>query len=654
MKQDANMRQGFDASAIDKNVDPCTDFYQYACGNWLASNPIPPDQSSWGRFSVLAERNRSILKDILETSAAKTNRAPFEQKIGDYYTACMDEKGIEAKGITPLQPELKRIAALSSKADITAELIRLHLIGASAMFHFSSGEDFKDSTMTIAEADQGGLSLPERDYYFRDDPKSVDIRNKFVAHVEKMFMLRGDSQTDAAAKAKAVMAIETSLAKGALDRVARRDPANNYHKLPLADLKALAPSINWDSYLTGLGISNLKTLNIVVPGFFKQLEATIQATSLEDWKTYLDWHYFSVSVSMLPSAFVNENFNFFGKTLSGQQELRARWKRCVAAADSDLPEALGRKYVELTFGAEGKQRTLELVHNLTKAMAQDIRALDWMTPETKKKAEEKLQAISNKIGYPEKWKDYATLKIDKNDALGNSLRSNEYQLRERIEKIGKPVDTKEWFMSPPTVNAYYNPLQNNINFPAGILQPPFFETKMDDAVNYGAIGAVIGHEMTHGFDDQGRQFDAKGNLADWWTEQDAKEFKKRADCIEKEYSSFIAVDDLHVNGKLTLGENVADNGGLRIAYMALMNDIGKRTLPKIDGYTPEQRFFLGFGQIWCQRITDASTRLRTQTDPHSPAKYRVNGTVSNMPEFQKAFSCKAGQPMVRADACHVW
>ena len=506
----------------------------------------------------------------------------------------------------------------------------------------------------IAYVDQGGIGLPERDYYFKDDPKSVELRKQYVAHVQKMFELTGDKPDVAAAKAKTVMTIETALAKGSLDVTSRRDPEKIYHRMPVKQLVDMNPSVSWDQYLKAIG-APVQTLNVAVPEFFKQLESELKQVSLDDWKTYLSWHVIHSAAPILPSAFVNENFEFYGKALTGAKELRPRWKRCVQYTDSDLGEALGQKYVELTFGEEGKDRTLKMVRALEKALERDIQQLDWMTPATKKRALEKLHAITNKIGYPEKWRDYSNLEIKKGDAIGNSFRSNIFEFKRQIAKIGKPVDKKEWFMTPPTVNAYYDPQNNNINFPAGILQPPFYDNKMDEPVNYGAIGAVIGHELTHGFDDEGGRFDAKGNLDNWWTEADAKAFEERTNCIQKQYSEYNATPDLKLNGKLTLGENVADNGGLRIAYMALMDTLAGKKPEKIDGFTAEQRLFLGWGQIWCQNQTEQIRRMYAQTDPHSPGQWRVNGAVSNMPEFQQAFGCKVGVPMVRGEnACRVW
>ena len=648
------MKPGFAVNGIDQKTDPCVNFYQYACGNWLSNNPIPPDQSTWGRFSELHERNERILKDILETSAAKTTRSAQEVKLGDYYGACMDERGINAKGTAPLKPELDRINRLTEKSGLPAEVARLHRLGVNALFHTESAQDLRNASEVIAEIDQGGLGLPDRDYYVKADAKSVETRKEYVEHVRRVFELLGDSVDVAAKKSAAVMKIETALAKGSMDLVTRRDPEKLYHRMSTNKAAALAPSFEFTKYLVDAGLPGVRDLNVAVPEFFKALEAQIQNVSLDDWKAYLIWHYIHASSTFLPDAFVNENFAFYGKHLTGAKELRARWKRCVAATDGDLGDALGQKYVDVTFGKEGKERTLKMVHAIEKAMEKDITEVTWMTPATKKKAFEKLHAVADKIGYPDQWRDYSKLTIQAGDALGNSTRANVFEFERQLAKIGKPVDKKEWQMTPPTVNAYYDPQMNNINFPAGILQPPFYDKKLDDAMNYGGIGAVIGHELTHGFDDQGRQFDAKGDLVDWWTAADAKEFDKRAGCIEKEYGEFVVTGDLKLNGKLTEGENVADNGGLRLAHMALMDILGGKQPSKIDGLTADQRFFLGFAQVWCTNMRDEAMRLRAQTDPHSLPQYRVNGTVSNMPEFQNAFSCKIGQPMVRENACRVW
>jgi len=620
----------------------------------MAKNPIPADQVAWGRFNELFERNRAVLRDVLEKAAVdRPGRTPVEQKIGDHYASCMDEKAIEAKGIAPLKPEMDRISRITSKKQLAAVLAHLHTINANPFFSVYSEQDFKDATQYIAFVDQGGMGLPERDYYFKTDEKSVELRNKYVEHVQKMLELLGTPAAKAATDAKAIMDIETALAKNALDVVARRTPANIYHKMSRAELQKLAPQFDWDTYFATLGFAQVANLNAAEPEFIKGVQTVINSTSLNTLKTYMNWHLLRAIAPLLPEKFVQERFNFYGKTLQGQQELQARWKRCVVYADGDLGEALGQSYVERTFGAEGKERTLKMVHNIEKAMAQDIDQIDWMSPDTKKQAHKKLSTLANKIGYPEKWRDYSTLNVVRGDAMGNSLRAARFEFARTMNKIGKPLDRKEWGMTPPTVNAYYNPLMNDINFPAGILQPPFFSKSRDEAYNYGGIGAVIGHELTHGFDDEGRQFGADGNLKDWWTEEDNKKFAERANCMVEQYGNYSVLQDVKLNGKLTLGENVADNGGLRLAYMAAMaSPEVKKT--EVDGFTPDQRFFLGFGQIWCNQYTPELARMRALTDPHSHPKYRVNGTASNMPEFQKAFGCKAGAPMVRQNACRVW
>ena len=654
-KEAPNAAPRFDINAIDRSVSPCVNFYQYACGTWLAKNPVPPDQSRWGRFNELQERNRAILHQILEENAPDSpKRTPVEQKIGDYYAACMDVAAIDRKGTAPLQNELARISQLPDKQALAAEIANLHSVGANVLFSFGAGPDDKNSTENIAQADQGGLGLPDRDYYLKQDPKSVELRRKYVAHVEKMLGLLGESEQQAQADAQAVMSIETELAKASLDRVARRDPARTYHKMDKHQWFALAPAFSWQRYLEGIHAPPFEAVDVAVPDFFKGINAALQQVSLADWKTYLKWHLLHTAAPILPAPFEEESFDFYERTLTGTKEMRPRWKRCVDYSDNQLGEALGQIYVDRTFGTEGKHRTLQMVQELEKSLGEDIQKVTWMTPETKKQAIIKLHAITNKIGYPDKWRDYSSLNIVRGDALGNVMRADEFEFRRQVSKIGKPVDRKEWFMSPPTVDAYYNPQMNNINFPAGILQPPFYDNDLDAAVNFGGIGAVIGHELTHGFDDEGRHFDAQGNLRDWWTPADAKAFEQRAQCFVDEYSKFTVDGGVHLNGKLTLGENTADNGGLRIALMALMDYLGGKSAPPIDGFTPEQRFFLGWGQIWCQNVTDERARMAATVDPHSPGKYRVNGVVQNMPEFQKAFGCTEGQPMVSPQACRVW
>ena len=646
---------GFSIANMDKSANPCVDFYQYACGLWMANNPIPPDQSRWDRGSELAERNRAILRNILEKAAVNDpKRSAVDQKIGDFYGSCMDEQTIEKLGTQPLKPDLDRINAIASKPAILNALVRLHLLGVDAMFRFTSSPDLKDSTHVIGDLDQGGLGLPDRDYYLKDDPKSVELRKQYVAHVQKMLEFSGESAAKAASDAQAVMRFETDLAKGSLDRVSRRDPDQIYHKLTVHQLYSLDPAIDWPKYFEGMGAPPLTELNVSVPNFFRALESTIVQTNLDDIKTYLRWHLLHAETALLPKAFGDEDFHFYREILTGAKEIQPRWKRCVAATDGDLGFALGQIYVEQMFPPDAKARTLHMVQVIEQALGQDIQTLSWMTPATKKEALVKLRAVANKIGYPDKWRDYSSVKIVRGDAVGNDERATEFEVHRQLNKIDKPVDRTEWFMSPPTVNAYYYPPENNINFPAGILQPPFFDNKMDAAVNHGGMGSVVGHELTHGFDDQGRKFDPQGNLKDWWTPEDAKEFEKRAQCFIDEYSSFTPIDGVHLNGKLTLGENTADNGGVRLSFMALMETLKDKPQPKIDGYTPEQRFFLNWGQIWCQNVRPEMSRMLVQVDPHSPGRERVNGVVQNMPEFRNAFACRVGQPMVREPACRVW
>jgi putative endopeptidase len=648
----------FDVNAIDKTVDPCVDFYQYACGTWRKNNPVPPDKARWGRFDELFERNLYILRDILTEAEAPGKHSDIETKVGNFYGSCMDESAIEAKGTAPLRPELERISGIKSNTELIAQVAYMHRSGIPALFAFYSQADMHDSTQTIAALDQGGITMPDRDYYIKDDPKSVETRQKYVEHVQKMFELAGDKPGVAEAEAKTVLAVETGLAQASMDRTARRDPKNRDHKMTVGDIAAAAPNFDLTRYFADNGSPKFASLNVGNPEFFKQVNAQLDKVPLPDWKVYLRWKTINNYAPALTKAFVDEDFQFNGKFMSGQQEIEPRWKRCVKSTDEHLGMALGKLYVDRTFGAEGKERTLKMVQAIESAMREDIGDLAWMSDATKKKAYEKLDSIVNNIGYPDKWRDYSTVVVKRDDYAGNVQRASAFEVHRVYAKIDKPTDRKDWGMTPPTVNAYYRSSMNDINFPAGILQPPFYGKNMDDAVNYGGIGVVIGHELTHGFDDQGRKFDAAGNFKDWWTPEDGQEFEKRATCTADEYSNFVSVKDdkgeVKLNGRLTLGENTADNGGLKLAYMALMHVIGNTPVKPIDGYTPQQRFFLSFAQIWCQNVTDQEARKRALTDPHSPGRFRVNGSVQNSAAFEKAFGCKAGQPMVSEKACRVW
>ena len=653
--QAAKAALGFSVDNIDKTMNPCVDFYQYACGNWLKNTEIPADQPEWVSFIELYERNLVTEREILEKASVNNpGRSAVEQKIGDYYSSCMDEKAVDAKGLDALKSELDRISAVKDKTGLIDAIAHVHLIGPNPLFRFYSSPDLHNADMVIAYVDQGGLTLPDRDYYIKDDAKMAEMRKHLTEYATQMFTLAGRSHQQAADSAQTILRIETALAKASMDRTLRRDPKNRDHKMSRDQAATLASNFYLNRYFTAVG-APFSDLNVSNPDFFKQVNAVVESEPLDAWKIYVSWHLLDSAAPWLSKPFVDTNFKM-QQYLTGQEKIQDRWKRCVDSTDQALGEALGQKYVELTFGPESKQRMLKMVDALEKALDQDIHGLPWMSEDTKKQAKIKLQAIRNKIGYPDVWRDYSSLNIERGDLLGNFLRANAFESKRQIVKIGKPLDRKEWGMTPPTVNAYYGGSHNEIVFPAGILQPPFFDQKMDDAINFGGIGAVIGHELTHGFDDQGRKFDPQGNLRDWWTEQDGKEFEKRAGCIADEYGSFVAVDDLKLNGKLTLGENTADNGGARIALMALREMLAQdgKSGEKSDGYMPEQRFFLGYGRVWCEKRRPEFSRMLVSVDPHSPGRYRVNGVMQNMPEFQQAWGCKAGQPMVRQNACRVW
>jgi len=651
---------GLDKRFLDTSADPCVNFAKYACGNFPKLYPIPADRSAFGTGALVFEHTETALHALLENvEADRPARTPNERLIGDYYATCMDKDAIQAAGLKPLQGEFDRIAAIKSKSDLTGLLAHDQLINVNAFFSYGEQQDFKDARKQIAVVDQGGLGLPERDYYLRSGEAAEKTRQEYVQHITNMLKLLGEADTAAASDAKKIMELETALANVSMDITSQRDPKNVYHPMTVAELAGLTPGIGWTKFFEDTGAPAVSELNVANPDFFKGLNALIESTDLETIKTYLRWQLIhSTPGEVLPTDLDKEQFNFFGHTLRGQPQQRDRWKRCVAATDGAVGEALGEVYVKSYFSAESKQRTVQMVHDIEDAMDKEIGTLTWMSPATKVKAREKLHMVADKIGYPDHWRDYSSLKIVRGDALGNVVRAAEFENHRQLTKIGKPVDRGEWGMTPPTVDAYYNPSMNDINFPAGILQSPFFDPGATDAENYGHVGGVVGHELTHGFDDEGRKFDGSGNLSDWWTAEDAKKFDTMTDCEVKEYGGFTAVADVKINGKLTLGENTADNGGLRLAFLALLADAKRKGIDMNakdeSGFTPAQQFFLAHGQNWCGSTRPEQLRLQVQTDPHSPREFRINGVVQNMPEFGQAFGCKAGQPMMPANACHVW
>lgn len=649
---------GFDKNVMNTAADPCTDFYQFACGNFAKLHPIPNDMPAFNQFQNLHAVNQQNIHEILEQAAkAGSSRGAIEQKIGDYYQSCVDTAAIEKAGIQPLQPELDRIAAIKSVSDLTPELAHLKKIQVNAFFDFGEQQDFKDASQQIAYFDQGGLGLPEKDYYFRTDARSQEIRKQYVQHITKVLELLGQPAEQAQKSADAVMQMETEMAKVSMGVVDRRDPLKIYHMMTIAGLAESSPAIDYKSFLQQAGTPPITDANIATPDFFKGLSPILNKTNLDVIKDYLKIRLADSFASRLPKAFDEENFDFYGRKLTGTPQQQVRWKRCSNATDSALGEALGQLYVEKYFSPEKKALTSKMVNDIETEMGIDIDHLDWMSPETKVKAKEKLHLIADKIGYPNKWRDYSSLQIKPEDALGNSVRARIFAFEYDINKIGKPVNRDEWAMTPPTVNAYYDPSMNDINFPAGILQPPFYDKSTSDATNYGHIGAVVGHELTHGFDDEGRKFDGHGNLTDWWTAEDAKKYEERTDCLVNEYSGFTATGDIKVNGKLTLGENTADNGGLRLALMAFLADATQKQINlqvKKDGFTPMQTFFIGWAQNWCSSMRPELLQVLARTDPHSPPPIRANGVVVNFPEFAHAFGCKAGQPMAPVKQCRVW
>ena len=635
---------------LDRSTNACTDFYQFAGGGWLKSNPVPAAFSSWGAFTELTERNNLVLKDMLEAAAkaAPTTSDPNTKKVGTYYASCMDSAGAEAAGAKPLESELSRIAAINDRAALNAAINHLAAVGLSPVFGFGSEQDPKNSSVVIVGANQGGLGLPNRDYYTKTDARSETIRKAYVDHIAKTFQLIGQDAGTAATNAGKVFAMEMSLAKASRTPVELRDPIANFNPMPVTQVASLTPAFDWNAFMSGMGLQGIKTVDIGQPDFFKGLNTLLAEAPLEDWKSYLAFRLADRSSPFLSSAFVNESFAF-RSTLSGARVQQPRWKRCLQATDGVLGEALGQEYVKVAFTPQAKAKAVEMIENLRAVMRERIMKADWMTEPTRKQALAKLAAFNKKIGYPDVWRDYSDFKVE-NAAYGvNYLNSRAFAARRDIAKVGKPVDRGEWFMTPPTVNAYFAPQLNEIVFPAGRLQPPFFHPTYDDGANYGGIGGTIGHEMSHGFDDEGRQYDGTGNLTDWWTATDASNYTARAKVVEDQYSSYVVLDSLHVNGKLTLGENLADVVGVSVAYDALQKALAGKPRTKIDGFTPEQRFFLAYAQARRSNSRPEQLRLQVQTDPHSPGPFRVNGPLSNMPEFAKAFGCKPGDPMVRAD-----
>jgi putative endopeptidase len=669
--EEAPKLEHFDANMVDKGLDPCQDFYQFVCSKWNAAHPIPPDQVAWGTGSGLSYWNENILREAMEKASSQTGgRSDFEQKIGDYWDACTDESAHESAGIRDLKPELARINGMKSKAELAGVVAHIHVLipGAwegednqtnAALLGFGPQQDFDDASRVVAGIDQGGLGMPSRDFYLKDDPTSKQIREKYEAHVAKMLTLTGESDTQAAADAKTVLAIETAMAQAQMDNIARRDPKNLNNKMSFEQVQALTPSFDWKQYAADIGAPPSQPHYLVTaPAFFKALEPLIQQHSVDDWKAYLRWQLVHGSAPYLNKAIVDENWDFYSRTLLGSKAQLPRWRRCVRAADRDLGMALGEAYVKVAFPPSSKEQNLGLVHDVEHALDQDIMSVNWMQPATKEQAEIKLHAIADNIGYPNHWRDYSSVKITRESYLNNVHEATRFEFHRQLNKISKPVDRSEWQMTPPTINAYYQPQLNSINFPAGILQPPYFDPSKEDAVNYGAVGIIIGHEITHGFDDQGRKFDAKGDLRDWWTSEDAKAYEQRDQCIIDEYTEEIPEAGVKQNGQLTAGEDTADNGGAHLAFMALSNKLqseGKSLDAKdADGWTPRQKFFLSYANEWCTQYRPEFMRTVVLTNPHSIPRYRVNNVVSNMPEFEQAFSCKAGAPMVRKNQCRVW
>jgi putative endopeptidase len=648
--------KALETSRMDTTASPCSDFFQYVNGTWIKTTEIPASESRWGTFNILADSNNQKLHEILENAAKKESKTGSDaQLVGDFYSACMDEAAIEKAGTKPIDPFFKQIAEIKTTADLQREIAKLHDAGLPAVFSFGAGPDLKDSNAVIITAFQGGLSLPNRDYYLNTDAKSQETRDKFAVHMTNMFKLLGDSPDAAKANADVVLKLQTRLATASLSQVDLRNPDNRYNKVAISGAQALTPDLSWDAYMKVRGVPPVENINIAPPKFFSEVNTMLKDGSLDDWKTYLRWMVVNAAAPMLAKSFADENFDFFSRYLSGQKEKQPRWKTCVQQTNGHLGEALGMEYVKTAFTPAAKARMNELIDNLMAAMKSRIDNLDWMSDETKKQAHSKLSTFKRKIGYPDVLRGYKGLTVDRTSYAGNILRSGKFQTKRNFEDIGKPRDKTRWGFTPPTVNASYNSVNNDITFPAGILQPPFFNFEADDAINYGAIGGVIGHEITHGFDDSGSRFDADGNLKMWWTAGDRTKFEERAACVIKQFDGYEVQPGLFINGKLTLGENIGDFAGLTVAYDAYKRSLnGKASPAPIDGFTDEQRFFMGWAQVWAGKYAPAAERLQVASNPHSLPKWRVNGPLSNMPQFAKAFGCKSGEAMVRANACAIW
>lgn len=653
---------GLEGAAINEQANPCEDFYEYACGNWVKNTEIPADRPRWSRgFDAIAARNEEVLREILE--AASTGKAaegtPYAQKLGDYYGACMDEAQLEAS-LPALKAELTKLTAVKSAKELAQVVGTMHARSVFPLFRLGSNNDLKDASQMIGELDQGGLGLPDRDYYLKDDEKSKGLRTAYQEHLKNIFVLLGETPEQAAKSAASVVELETALAKASLSRVERREPKNLYHRLERKGVKTEVPGFPWDVYFTAAGAKDLQALNVTHPPFFKEVERLVKSVKPAAWKPYLTWHYVASVIPTLPTSFQEERFRFTSQNLTGAKADVPRWKKCVRFTNGALGEALAQPFITKTFGVEGKTTTQQMVVEIEKAFERNLDTLAWMDAPTREQALVKARKIVNKIGYPDKWRNYDALKVERGSFLGSWVNASAFEQARQLAKIGKPVDKDEWLMSPPTVNAYYNPPFNEIVFPAGILQPPFFNREATAAVNFGAMGMVVGHEITHGFDDEGRQYDAEGNLRDWWTPGSDKAFRERVSCVKEQYDGYTAIDELKVNGALTLGENVADLGGLKLAHAAMDAWLAKdaEAAKQVEGYryTPSQQFFLGYAQSWCSKYRDAFSRQMAVVDPHSPPYWRVNGPVVNLPQFQKAFQCQEGAKMVRpaAQRCEVW